>query len=253
MAILVFDESNRFLAITLILSMVIHGIVFWGFSHVPLFEAHIVQDLTFDAADEPPPRSIPRPRAAAREVQAPDDLKDMINIKPSSRDLAPVPANMKAPPVDSAASAGGPRPSGMGMSTDSDGALHVPTVPGVSAGSYGLHISQWNPSSVGDLTSVTDFSSPQMYFDMVKMRIEKNKIYPESAKSTHAQGSVGLRFTITPEGGIKNPEVTKTSRHAALDQAAIKALQDAAPFPKPPARFFKGDLTLQVSVLFELI
>jgi len=44
----------------------------------------------------------------------------------------------------------------------------------------------------------------------------------------------------------------KTSRYKVLDIAALKAVKDAAPFPKPPSRFFKGEIPLELTVVFEL-
>ncbi len=97
--------------------------------------------------------------------------------------------------------------------------------------------------------AVAEYSTPQHYFEMVKMRIERVKKYPER---TRQAGSVTLKFVITGDGDIRNPEITRSSRNRLLDDAAMKALRDAAPFPKPPPRLFKGDVTLQVAIVFEV-
>ena len=57
---------------------------------------------------------------------------------------------------------------------------------------------------------------------------------------------------ITPDGGVREVKVAKCSRHRALDMAALKAVQDAAPFPKPPRRLFKGAIPLELMIVFEL-
>ncbi|MBW2106971.1 MAG: TonB family protein [Deltaproteobacteria bacterium] len=44
----------------------------------------------------------------------------------------------------------------------------------------------------------------------------------------------------------------KTSRHRVLDTAALRAVKDASPFPKPPSQIYKGDLTLEIDIVFEL-
>ncbi|MFH0727540.1 MAG: energy transducer TonB [Pseudomonadota bacterium] len=243
-------ESRLLLTVMLILSLGVHLALFWGFSSVLMFKTHIVSDLTFENLAQPPPRVIPRPRPTSREPTSLDDIKDVKNFKAS----APAPS----PPVDASPRSSG-QPShgasfaGMsaGISAGSEGALSVPSVPGVSVGNPGMHISQWNPGGIGE-GGGSDFSSSRTYFEIVKLKIEKNKKYPEEAKKNHMEGTVSLKFIITPDGTIRNTEVAKSSRHPMLDDAAIKALKDAAPFPKPPERFFKGEVPLQISIIFEL-
>ncbi len=244
-------ESHRFLSIMMSLSLAVHLILFWGFSSVQMFKTHIVPDLTFENTAEPPSRIIPRPRATARELSDLDDIKDIQNFKMS--------AGTPPPNVESTRPSSG-QPSGAasfagasaGISAGNEGSISVPSIPGAAAiGSPGMHISQWNPSGAGDL-DVTDFSSSKTYLELVKLKIEKNKKYPEDAKSNHVEGIVSLKFIISPDGTIKNTEVAKSSRNKILDEAALKALKDASPFPKPPTKFFKGDIPLQISISFEL-
>ncbi|MCD6265055.1 MAG: energy transducer TonB, partial [Deltaproteobacteria bacterium] len=63
---------------------------------------------------------------------------------------------------------------------------------------------------------------------------------------------VTIRFVITSEGNVRQTKVVKTSRHRVLDTAALKAVKDASPFPKPPSQIYKGDLTLEIDIVFEL-
>jgi protein TonB len=37
-----------------------------------------------------------------------------------------------------------------------------------------------------------------------------------------------------------------------LDDAALRAVQDAAPFPKPPRRLFGSEVALELTMVFEL-
>ncbi len=90
------------------------------------------------------------------------------------------------------------------------------------------------------------------YLEMVRLRIERHKKYPDRARARHIEGAVSIRFVITPEGSISAAEVIKPSRHKALDTAALKAVKDASPFPKPPSQIYKGDLTLEIDIVFEL-
>jgi len=119
----------------------------------------------------------------------------------------------------------------------------IPTIPR-------LDISHWSP---GDLDVASDeYTSSNSYLDMVRLKIEKYKRYPDTARIRQKEGRVIIRFVITPEGHVRAARVVKTSRNKILDTAAIKAVEDAAPFPKPPSRFFKGEISLELTVVFEL-
>ena len=110
-------------------------------------------------------------------------------------------------------------------------------------------ISQWQPEMFADGSEV--FSTAASYLEMVKLRIEQHKRYPQKAQERQIQGRVPVSFIITPEGEVRDVKVI-TPEHELLDAAALKAIQDAVPFPRPPARLFKGAVPLRVIVVFEL-
>lgn len=245
------NESLRLLGLTIGISMVLHLIVFTGFSHVQMFESHIVTDLAFHDLSEPPSRSIPRPpRPASKELSGLDDIKDIRNYKASSGN--PIPPAESAKPVGSGHQLGGSIAGISGIAAGSEGSISIPAVPGIAVGNYGQSISQWHPKNVGDMTAAANYSTFRTYLDIVKLKIEKNKKYPEFAKRTQLEGTVTLKFIITLNGDVKNTEIAKSSRHPVLDEAAMEALKDAAPFPKPPAQLFKEEIPLQVSIVFQL-
>ncbi len=82
-------------------------------------------------------------------------------------------------------------------------------------------------------------------------KIERHKKYPDTAKNKQIEGNVTVRFTITPKGSVYRVEIVKSSGHSILDTAALKAVNDADPFPKPPARLFKRDIPLELTIAFE--
>ncbi|MDH4319584.1 MAG: energy transducer TonB, partial [Desulfobulbaceae bacterium] len=91
------------------------------------------------------------------------------------------------------------------------------------------------------------------YFGTVRYQIEKHKQYPSTAQKRNIQGEVTVRFVITPDGGIRNLVLVKSSNHKALDDAALKAVSKASPFPKPPANLVtKKEMILEISILFDL-
>ena len=107
----------------------------------------------------------------------------------------------------------------------------------------GLNIADWSPDGLETSSS---------YLEMVRLKIEQHKSYPDMAKTRQIEGSVTVRFVITPEGGVRAVEIAKTSRHMVLDTAALRAVKDASPFPTPPRHLFKGEIPLELTIVFEL-
>ena len=95
------------------------------------------------------------------------------------------------------------------------------------------------------------FSTAESYLEMVKLRIEQHKKYPQKAQERQIEGRVPVNFVITPEGNIRDVKVIMP-QNVLLDEAALKAIHDSAPFPRPPTMIFKGAVPIQVVVVFEL-
>lgn len=83
--------------------------------------------------------------------------------------------------------------------------------------------------------------------------IEQKKHYPLSARQRHLEGRVLLTFTINANGRVSNVRVIKGSRFSMLDDAAVAAVRDAAPFPPPPKKVFGQSIDLKIPISFELI
>jgi protein TonB len=116
------------------------------------------------------------------------------------------------------------------------------SVPDIAAGS-GVNIADW---SLGEL------DSSGSYLEMVRLKIEQHKSYPEMAKTGHIEGRVVIRFVITAEGDVRQLHVAKSSNQKVLDAAALRAVKDAAPFPKPPKHLYEGEIPLEITIVFEL-
>lgn len=98
----------------------------------------------------------------------------------------------------------------------------------------------------------SDYITSKEYFDMMRVKIEANKLYPENARQRHQEGKVRVYFIIGPEGEVLSLKIVKGSRYKALNRAALEAVKKSAPFPKPPSSLFKGDLKLELTIQFEL-
>jgi protein TonB len=49
-----------------------------------------------------------------------------------------------------------------------------------------------------------------------------------------ARGAAVVAFSIAPHGGLSSVSLARSSGSAALDQAALRLVRGAGPFPKPP-------------------
>jgi protein TonB len=93
----------------------------------------------------------------------------------------------------------------------------------------------------------------QDYYEMVRLRIEREKKYPNEAQSLHKEGKVVLNFVINLEGFVRDLTIVKPCPHKPLNEAALQAVRNSVPFPKPPPRIFKDDIPIELSVTFELL
>jgi protein TonB len=100
--------------------------------------------------------------------------------------------------------------------------------------------------------SSSDYGSSTEYYGMVRMMIEKNKLYPLAARQRQIQGRVVVRFVISADGSVTDIALVESCRHKILDKAALAAIQNAGPFPRPPMQLFKGSVPLEIPVVFEL-
>ncbi len=118
-----------------------------------------------------------------------------------------------------------------------------PDVSGVSADA-----ADWQPLAAGSGKYLTR----NEYFDMLRLKIESSKEYPESAQRRQIQGRVVVGFTVRPDGRVGSAEVIQSSRHSDLDRAALRAVRNSSPFPRPPSSLFEGPLEMRITIVFEL-
>jgi protein TonB len=223
-------NPNWLLRSLIVVSLAIHIFIFMHITGLYRSKMLNYIELTLKDVSEPPKRDIPRPRHRPKNLPHTWDVKRLKVIQRPIPQLKPIsiePAERDLP--DSLVER-----------------INQPDIPVIP----NLYISDWTPAKL-DVAS-DDYATPSSYLEMVKLKIEKNKKYPDTARIRHIEGSVIIRFVITPEGDIKAAEVVKTSRYRSLDTAALKAVKDAAPFPKPPRQFFKGEVPFEITILFEL-
>jgi len=215
-------KPNWLLRSLLGVSLGIHLIIFMHVAGIYRSNALTYIELTLQDISKPSARSIPRPRHRPKAPQ-PMDVKRLKIAQrhiPSLKPMKMEPAEKDLP----------------------DSLVEGISTPDIAAAS-GLNIADWSPEGLETSSS---------YLEMVRLKIEQHKSYPDMAKVRQIEGSVTIRFVITPEGGVRAVQLVKPSRHMVLDTAALNAVKDAAPFPKPPRHLFKGEIPLELTIVFEL-
>ncbi len=84
------------------------------------------------------------------------------------------------------------------------------------------------------------------YLGTLRKSLERNKVNPRSRLS----GTVLVRFTVGPAGELLSRAVEKSSGSKLLDEAAMAALDRAAPFPPMPNELAGGPIEVQVPFKF---
>ena len=91
------------------------------------------------------------------------------------------------------------------------------------------------------------------YLSIIRGLIERQKKYPRVAKRRQFQGKVIVEFVLMLSGNVGSIKVVEGCRFSILNRAAIQAVENASPYPKPPPGLFSGNLSLRIPIVFELI
>lgn len=209
-------QPNWLLRCLVGVSLGIHVVIFMHVAGIYRSKEVTCIELTLQGISKPTTRSIPRPRHRTKAPVQPDVKR--LKIEPVEKDLP-----------DSLVEG-----------------ISMPDIPAIP----GLQIANWSPEEI--VKASGDYDASLRYLEMVRLKIEKYKDYPGTARARQIEGSVTVRFVITLKGGVRAVEIAKSSQHNLLDKAALRAVKAAAPFPKPPKHFFKEEIPLELTIVFEL-
>ncbi|VBB45513.1 conserved hypothetical protein [uncultured Desulfatiglans sp.] len=223
-------KPNWLLRSLILVSLGVHTILFFHIAGI--YRSSVLEYIELTVQDIPKSitRHIPRPRLRPPPPEPRDLQRPTVQQRP-----IPSVAPMKVEPVDTQA------PDSLVER------IAVPRVPGAPS----VRVDRW-ASPVIEEPSL-EFNSHAAYLELVRLKIERQKKYPEAAKAMQIQGRVKVKFVITLDGNIQDLEIVESSRHADLDTAALRAVREAAPFPKPPASLFTQEIPLVFTAVFELI
>jgi protein TonB len=223
------SKTNLIFAMTIFVSFLIHLFMFIHISRLYSSETPVVLELTMKDVSKPSVRSIPRPRTRTQAPRITDVKKQIVQARQIRFMDIPSNESKVVSPVTEAISV--PRIEALG-----------PIPEGALAGMVGFE-----PAA-----PPSDFITAEDYFDMMRIKIEGNKKYPEDARRLHREGSVRVFFVIAPDGEVVSIKIIKGSRYKLLDRAALDAVRKSSPFPRVPSSLFKGDLKVELTIQFEL-
>jgi TonB family protein len=90
------------------------------------------------------------------------------------------------------------------------------------------------------------------YSYLIRMKVASAKIYPESAREKNQQGKATLSLKLGKDGSVLKVSIWDSSGHKVLDQAAVAAIKDAAPYPQIPDKLNKKYVLLKLPISFIL-
>lgn len=123
-------------------------------------------------------------------------------------------------------------------------------------GGGGGNFSPFNPDAgvPGDAISLNTKSFKYIgYFAGVKEKIEWAWVYPQRAQQMGQQGILTITFTILRSGGLKEVRAVRSSGFPLLDQAAMRAVRDAARFAPFPEGWPDEQITIVANFHYRLV
>lgn len=247
-------RSRRAWAVSLALHLLVIGVVLWGLERVlppptpketpvPLSLAMLAvtpsppppepipQDVT-----TPPPPEPPAPVEAVPEpspVPAPKPLPKA-EVKPAPKPAVPPKPREKTTPRAAQPVSEAPAHE----ATPVAAAQETPPAPAVIAA----------PAPA----PVTDMAAEDAYKALLRGRIDAHKRYPPLSRRMGEEGTVVVSFRLNADGEISQLSVVKGSGSERLDEAALEAVRQAAPFPPFPEGVKRTSWSFSLPLQFAL-
>ena len=79
-----------------------------------------------------------------------------------------------------------------------------------------------------------DGQDEDRYKALVRSKVDAHKHYPRLARRMGEEGRVVVEFSVDASGAVSGVQIRQSSGSERLDEAALQAVRDAAPFPPFP-------------------
>lgn len=89
------------------------------------------------------------------------------------------------------------------------------------------------------------------YFARIKRQIERVWVYPEEARRRGMVGQLVLKFQIAKDGKLMNVWLMDQSGHRLLDDNALRAIKDAAPYYPFPVTIDRESLSIVATFIYQ--
>ncbi len=192
------------------------GIAIEGFSSGDALQTIETADVTPTTQDTPPP---------INEVKPPDELRETITATESKVEDNIVKTEEPPPPTFTQ-----PPPPEVVQAQEQPQQVAIAT----------------EQSSGEEQKGSIDPALFKQYLGKLSETVQKAKINPRSKLN----GTVWVKFKVSPGGELLSREITSSSGSKVLDEAAVAALDRAAPFPPMPQEVATGPLDVSVPFKF---
>lgn len=99
----------------------------------------------------------------------------------------------------------------------------------------------------------TDLNGLRGWFTgKVRQRIANAKYYPRIARRRGMEGQPVIAFTLDKGGRLMKADLAQTSGYQLLDQAALEAVHQAAPYPEIPDELKTDTFQFKLPISFVL-
>ena len=102
------------------------------------------------------------------------------------------------------------------------------------------------------VTLDTDEFKFMSYNRWLKIKVESVLRYPELAALSGLQGTLYIQFNIMKDGSLGDLELLRSSGYKILDDEALRAIRNSAPFQPLPDGWKMDHYTIRAAVLFYL-
>jgi TonB family protein len=112
-----------------------------------------------------------------------------------------------------------------------------------------------NPPTTPDNPSTSNIDTGVvrgLFTGKVRQRIANAKYYPRIARRRGIEGQPVVTFTLDKGGRLMKAGLARTSGYQLLDQAALEAVQQAAPYPEIPAELNAETFQFKLPISFIL-
>ncbi len=109
-----------------------------------------------------------------------------------------------------------------------------------------------NPSADREVPDANLNGLRGLFTGEVRQRIANAKYYPRIAKRRGMEGQPVIAFTLSKTGRLMKVDLARTSGYQLLDQAALEAVHQAAPYPEIPAELKTDTFQFKLPISFVL-